>query len=365
MFAGQSPSSDQMSILSAIGAYLNESQKPDTLDQFCKDHFLRPKAMDEVVKLMQQLTHLAKTNLKLKMQFSRKLLPPTSKQENLIRQVLLSGYVDCVARLDETQHFGKMQIPVYQTIWSTVKEQFVIHPSSCVHRQRPAPKWIVFDQVQSKQQIMGPDGVVISLRESNDGIDRKWVKGLTVIKDTWLTIYDLTNKGSILEQPEPRYNPKTDKCSGFCSPTFGPKMWSLPLTEMELINPVDSAACFARALLEAKVPMVQNVNQSIFAILNPFLISKPTVLLKSWAKNQSRVQALLNQLVQSQIFSKAKLLKLWESNPAFLAKEVAMWLPIEFQKPVIDHWPPVQLINSIVKPNIKLIEAVKNILPKR
>jgi ATP-dependent RNA helicase DHX37/DHR1 len=365
MFAGPNPISDHLSILSAIGAYLNESRSPNKLEKFCNEHFLRSKAMEEVVKLMQQLTHLSKVNLQIPIEFHKTLLPPTTKQEIMIRQILLGGYVDCVARLDEGQRYGKLQIPVYQTIWSNMKEQFIIHPTSALHRARPAPKWVIFDQVQSKQQLMGPDGTLISLRESNDGIERKWIKGITVIKDTWLTSLELTNRGSILDQPEPRYHSKNDACLGFCSPTYGPKLWELPLTEVELTSPMDKASCFAQALLEGKVSIVQHPNQSVFVLLRPYLVSKATIMMKPWARNQSRVHALLNKLICSSSLNRAALLKQWEIDPSFLMKEYMQWLPEELHKSLAQHWPPVQYINGIPKPNVKLLETLKSVLPKK
>jgi ATP-dependent RNA helicase DHX37/DHR1 len=245
-----------------------------------------------------------------------------------------------------------------------MKEQFIIHPTSALHRARPAQKWVIFDQVQSKQQLMGPDGTVISLRESNDGIERKWIKGVTVIKDTWLTSLGLTNRGSILEKPEPRYNAKIDGCFGFCSPTYGPKLWELPLTEVELSSPLDKSSCFALALLDGKVPIFQHPHQSVFVLLQPFLVSKPTVLMKPWARNQSRVQTLLNRLIATNSFTKTALLKQWEVEPSFLMKEYIQWLPQEFHKVLMLHWPPVQYVDGTPKPNTKLLENLKTLLPK-
>ena len=104
MFAGSTPSSDSLMILRAIGTYLAESNKRGTntksLEAFCLDHFLRPKAMDEVVKLIQQLVNIANSVFGLKLSLVSGVSPPSKKHESLLRQVILSGYIDCVARLD-------------------------------------------------------------------------------------------------------------------------------------------------------------------------------------------------------------------------------------------------------------------------
>lgn len=363
MFAGAKPTSDAMMILTAIGAYLEEYRKnPKKVSEFCSNHFLRIKAMDEVVKLMHQLTNLSKTVMKIDIIFQKQLLPPTKKQQQLIKQIMLNGYIDCVARLDDNVTYGEMHLPVYQTIWSNSKEQFLIHPSSCLHRERPAPSWVVFDKVQSKQQILGLDGTVLSLRESNDGVERKWLKGVTVINNTWLTNQSLTNFGALLDQPEPHYDPKEDKCIGYTNPTFGPKLWQLCLTKIDITNPIDNACYFAQGLLQGKVLFGFHPNQSVFKILQPYLLSKPNVLSKSWARNQSRVQQLLQALHGNNACSQTHLLDKWKKDPKFLSSEICQWLPLEFHSTIQNDWPPISFPNDVIKINTSLLDNLKIVI---
>lgn len=271
VFAGSSLS-DPMTVLKAVGAYIAELSSNRSIEKFCSDNYLRPKAMDEVIKLMSQLRNIAKTISNV--EISSRLIPPTATQEILLKQVLLSGYVDCVAKLDlnvQSGH-GKHALPVYQTIWSNNTENFVIHPASSVFRHRPAPTWIIFDQLQAKQEIMGPDGTMIELRGSSDEVQRKWLKGVTVIKDEWISRLDwFVSRGSILEQPEPKYNAKRDVVLGYISPTFGPKAWTLPVTEKEMT--LDGVPYFARALLEGKVNFGFSNHSCLFTIVLVFTVN--------------------------------------------------------------------------------------------
>ena len=148
-------------MLKAIGVSL--SQPTADLQKFCESHFLREKQMDEVGKLIKQLDNISKTVFKIDMDLKVILRPPTEKEQSLLRQIILSGYVDCIARLDpdHVAGYGKHALPVYHTIWSLPTEQFVIHASSSIFRERPSPKWIVFDQIQGKQEMYGADGASI------------------------------------------------------------------------------------------------------------------------------------------------------------------------------------------------------------
>ncbi|KAJ3322225.1 ATP-dependent RNA helicase dhx37 [Boothiomyces sp. JEL0866] len=311
-FSGVNPTSDMLMILRAVGAYIAESKKSSNLEKFCEMNFLRPKAMDETVKLMKQLVNIAKTSLNIANPLDINLKPPTTKQEALIRQALLAGYVDCVAKLDEKESgFGKHAVPCYSTIWSLPNEQFVIHPSSCIFRNRPAPKWIIYDQVQGKQQIFGPDGELLQLREKNTNIEKRWLKGVTVINEKWLfnQAKSLLNNGSFLEQPEPKYTKKRDCVQAYISPTFGPKLWPLPITEIDVENSALAASWFAKALLEGVVDFGLPQAKNVFHKLHQHLLTKPGVLSKSWAKNQPKVFNLLNLLIKEDVATQSDLLE--------------------------------------------------------
>ncbi len=273
MFAGSSPTSDALMMLRAIGAYTSQiSLTPHELDSFCESHFLRAKAMDEVVKLIQQLTNIAKMAFSLPIAFDFKMKPTTLRDETLLRQVLLSGYVDCVAKLDE-EHLaghGKHALPAYETVWSNSKEQFIIHNSSCIFRNRPPPKWIIYDQVQAKQEIFGADAQKLELRVSSDGIERKFLKGVTMIQEGWLfeQCPSFVSDGKLLEQPEPKYFEGDDAIKGYIAPTFGAKLWQLPITDRTLEDGKESAGYFAKAILEGKVDIGSGKIKNIFCLLS-------------------------------------------------------------------------------------------------
>ena len=232
---------------------------------------------------------------------------------------------------------GKNSIPTYQTIWSTKNEHYIIHPSSCLYRERPAPKWLVFDELQGKQETYGPDGELLTLRSNSlDGTERKFLKGITVISETWLAKQApaMVFNGKILEQPEPRYNTVTDQVQGFISPSFGSKMWPLPMCEKTLADGKDACVWFAKSLLDGDVFFgsskskadniflalkvcldydlrISVILQYLTLLYQPFLSSKPGIITKSWAHNQAKVSQLLLELGSRNIVSRKSLLDTW------------------------------------------------------
>ena len=244
--------------LKAIGAYDCLQKRHGDISKFCKDNFLRPKAMEEVMKLYRQLCHIMETKMNIKI---GKLVPPDPQQEFYLRQIFLTGHADCVAKLDENHAAtrGPNGQPVYETEWSNETEYFVIHPSSCISRVRPPPKFVIFDHIQAKQDVYAADNTVIDHRVDS-GPQRKFLKIVTTIEVSWLTDQaTIVNPGKLLELPQPCYKRKEDQVVGFISPTYGAKLWQLPVTEKILISK-EGVPYFAQALLDGKVDICSNGN---------------------------------------------------------------------------------------------------------
>ncbi|KAJ3035396.1 putative ATP-dependent RNA helicase DHR1, partial [Rhizophlyctis rosea] len=140
LFSGDPPTSDAIRLLRAIGAYVAHMTSgigPKDPVAFCEKHFLRLKAMEEVVKLVKQLVSIVRrcggefVGVKKMVRdagvsgkggdgdgFLPVLVPPSVEQQALIRQVVLAGLVDRVARLDrDAPRAGKKAAPVYVTMW--------------------------------------------------------------------------------------------------------------------------------------------------------------------------------------------------------------------------------------------------------
>nr|KAJ3420385.1 ATP-dependent RNA helicase dhx37 [Polyrhizophydium stewartii] len=377
-FAGANPTSDLIRTLGAIGAFAAEhARSPKTIEAFCERHFLRLKAMDEIAKLRTQITTLLRTQLAdhhsavvrrnvANLTVDPQLPPPDAKMQSVIRQVILTGFPDRVARLSDTavSGYGKRAEPVYQTLWANnLREHHLIHPASCLHGQRPAPKWIVYDEVVGREELIAADrSGALDLRghaaqtpgaQSAGEPAKRWLKAVTVINEPWLPAVcppSLVRTGRVLEQPEPRYVPERDVVVGYVVPVFGPALWELGVTET--VRDLDDAtrtAWFAKALLEGTVLGSLGVpknaptarRKDVFALLGPFMATKPSVMTKSWARGQSKVARLLDTLAGANVASRAALVAKWQADRSFLCDAVAAWVPVEFQPVLEKHWPPI------------------------
>ncbi|KAI9338106.1 P-loop containing nucleoside triphosphate hydrolase protein [Zopfochytrium polystomum] len=276
MFIGESRMSDTLTVLRAIGAYSSVASKtPARLGQFTDSHFLRAKAMEEIQRLRSQLFNIAKVAvpgcaLSPTDGFSPLLSPPTPQQSAVVRQILLTGFPDRVAKLDieatRAAAVGskKRATPLYSTMFGSEDESFVIHSSSCLALEHPAPQWIIYEEVLGKEEHISADGshalndLSAAAQQavlSGNFTERRLLKNVTVISEAWLTEVGpktLLRKGKPLEQPEPRYVPSKDRVMGCSVPNYGPRRWELPMTEIEL-EPKEAYPWFARALLEGDV----------------------------------------------------------------------------------------------------------------
>lgn len=352
IFSGNPPTSDALRLLTAIGAYTAESFRSSlTSEKFCENHFLRSKAMDEMRKLRAQLTNLVKITLGDNTKVyptvrdlcvDPRLPPPDARQGAAIRQVLLSGFADRVAKLDDEASRGwgkKKYTPVYRTMWGAKDEVCQIHPSSCLHRERPAPRYVIYEELLGREEKIAADnsGVIDTRMKADntpaDGsaVKKLWLKGVTTVEDTWISLVaprSLCSMGKVMEQPEPRWEAAQDKVMGFCTPTLGPKLWELPAREVELPRLQERCRWFARFLIEGKVPLMKELKsrtkgkkgkrvkevkgqQEILPMLAPFLTTKTVTITKSWGKSQSKVGELVDALMAAGVDNRGALLDKW------------------------------------------------------
>ncbi|WWC58708.1 uncharacterized protein I303_101252 [Kwoniella dejecticola CBS 10117] len=165
--------SDLFKLLSAIGAY-----EYDPSPTFCNKNFLRPKAMQEIHQLRNQISAIAKVPL-------GKLLPPNETQLKVIRQIITAGFIDQIAiREDvilkkggggytyESSRGVKYRINSSASAsgpTSSKEEGIYIHPSSNLFHKSP-PDFMVYIEVTRSQQT-----------------GKTWLKNLTKINPNWLS----------------------------------------------------------------------------------------------------------------------------------------------------------------------------------
>ncbi|KAJ3011316.1 ATP-dependent RNA helicase dhx37 [Thoreauomyces humboldtii] len=395
VFSGNPSTSDALRLLTAIGAHTAESnRRGGDPTAFCDANFLRPKAMEEMRKLRQQLTNLVKLSLSGNNKLypavaglcvDPGLPPPSARDSAAILQVILAGFADRVAQLDEATnkgYAGQKYVPVYRTLWGGKEPVGQIHPSSCLNRERPAPRFVVYEELVGREERMAADnsGVVATRLNAQvkaaDGTDlaRVWLKGVSAVDAAWIAPVaprSLCRTGKVVDQPEPRWDPVQDRVLGFCVPTYGPKMWELPTREVELPRLDDRCRWLARSLIEGKIPLMappkellvariaqpqqkkkkakksskKNGPVEIFPPLFPFLDTKTVTITKPWGQTQQKVSTLVAALVSAQVDTREKLLAQWRKDPKFLLTSYLLWAPDAFHAALSQYWPPAALIH--------------------
>lgn len=286
---------DPVVLLRAVGAseYANSVGK---LDDFCREHGLRPKAITEVRKLRIQLTN--EINLSMPdagLCVDPKMTPPTDTQAKLLRQILLSGMCDQVARLipdEEIADKSDKRKFKYAYKRHDMEDPVFMHSSSVLRSSRP--EWVVYQEIYELQ---------------NGDATRMFMRGVTAIEPEWLLVYakSVCNIKAIKEDPQPKYNAGNGKIYCFCEATFGKSGWEIPLAEIEM--PVGE--------LVYKYFAMFFLNGDVFAELGKhrkLLRSAPKNIVKSWAKNTPHILGFLTALIQREVCSKQKLLDAWKKD---------------------------------------------------
>ncbi|OSX59823.1 hypothetical protein POSPLADRAFT_1066944 [Postia placenta MAD-698-R-SB12] len=198
--------SDIFRILSVVGAY----EYAGGGHKFCTDHFVRPKAMEEIHKLRAQISNIVQSNFpEMDAGFVANPPPPTNLQLKVLRQLIAAGFIDQVAiRKDLVQRTGLLGekyttskgVP-YQALG--IAEDVFIHPSS-VLANTPPPDYVVFLEVVRTSRV--------------------YIKGLTTINVAWL---------SSLGKPLCSFSKPLKSKDGrsMVIPHFGPAGWELPPIE--------------------------------------------------------------------------------------------------------------------------------------
>ncbi|KAK1229881.1 putative ATP-dependent RNA helicase DHR1 [Marasmius sp. AFHP31] len=203
-------SSDIFKMLSVVGAY----EYAGGGLEFCKEHFVKLKAMEEVHKLRAQISAIVQSNFSsVDAAFVPNLQPPTDLQLKVLRQLLCAAFIDQVAvRKDRihpstagAQYASSKNVP-YRALGIT--EDIFIHPSS-VLANVPPPEYIVFTEVVRTSRV--------------------WVKGLTVVNPAWLSSL---GKSSLCTYSKPFRNSSNVQ---MVVPHFGPDGWELPAVRAESV----------------------------------------------------------------------------------------------------------------------------------
>ncbi|QRW20054.1 Helicase associated domain (HA2) [Rhizoctonia solani] len=215
--------SDIFRWLSVIGAYEFEHNRglgtlrkgnESAVEKFCRENFIRPKAMEEIHKLRGQIAHTVISAFpETEKELSGIMKPPSENQIKLLRQIITSGFIDQIAvrkdyieKQTGVKRTSARGVP-YQAIG--VKEDVFIHPSSVLFAG-PPPDFVAFQDVVRTSRV--------------------WLKVVTRVNPSWLP----TLGPSLSTYSKPLKVTAAAKAGKIAVvPRFGPHEWELPMTTID------------------------------------------------------------------------------------------------------------------------------------
>uniref|UniRef100_A0A8C3V8R4 Activating signal cointegrator 1 complex subunit 3 n=1 Tax=Catharus ustulatus TaxID=91951 RepID=A0A8C3V8R4_CATUS len=315
VWAGQGPMQklgDLMVMLGAVGACEYAGCTP----KFCEENGLRYKAMLEVRRLRGQLTTAVNSVCTdAGLYVDPKMKPPTEAQVTFLRQIVLAGLGDHVARRVQAEELlDDKWKNAYKT--ALLEDPVFIHPSSVLFRE--LPEFVVYQEIVETTKL--------------------YMKGVSAVEPEWIPalLPPYCHFGKPLESPAPSYCPGTGRVRCHRPSVFYRVGWQLPAVEVDYPAGIDRYKHFARFLLEGKViKKLKSYSQC--------LLSSPLIMLKTWSKLQPRTEALLQALVKENCDNREALLAAWRKDPKYLLSAYCQWVPEAMHQELALKWPPVAL----------------------
>ncbi|XP_069134238.1 probable ATP-dependent RNA helicase DHX37 [Argopecten irradians] len=305
---------DLMVLLKAVGS----SEYQGCTPEFCQKHGIRFKAMKEIRKLRVQLTNAVNAVIPdANLCIDPKLDPPNDLQSKLLRQIILAGLGDHVARKYPDPPPGaddeaKKLKYAYQC--AELEEPLFIHPSSVLYRQNPP--YVVYQRIEETSKL--------------------YMKGLVAVEPEWLPIFCPSHCtfSKPLDDPAPDFDEKKGEVRCHMTGTFSRCTWALPAVEMDYPLTLEKYKWFARFLLEGKViPKL--------AKFTSMMLSSPSTMVKTWAKLQPRTEVLLKCLAGEGVDSRDTLINKWKAQPKYLFDAYSHWIPQSNHFELESLWPPI------------------------
>ncbi|XP_008334371.1 putative ATP-dependent RNA helicase DHX37 [Cynoglossus semilaevis] len=301
---------DLMVMLGAVGACEFSGCTP----KFCEENGLRYKAMVEIRKLRGQLTNAVNTVCPdVRLFVDPKMAPPNENQIFCLRQIVLAGLGDHLARRVQVED---LLDPKWKNGYKTclMDDPVFIHPSSALFKT--LPDFVVYHEILETTKM--------------------YMKGVSAAEAEWLPqlLPQYCHFSSPLESPVPWFCSSTGVIKCHRSSTFFRVGWQLPAVEVDYPEGLERYKLFARFLLEGQVcPKLQKHSCH--------LLSNPSIMVKSWARLQPRTEALLAPLVAKRVDNRDLLLSVWKTEEKFLLSAYCQWLPQSLHPDIAKDWPPV------------------------
>ncbi|XP_016090585.1 probable ATP-dependent RNA helicase DHX37 [Sinocyclocheilus grahami] len=313
LWAGQGQSvqlGDLMVLLGAVGA----CEFAGCTHQFCEENGLRYKAMLEIRRLRGQLTNAVNAVCSdAGVYVDNKMAPPTASQVLCLRQIVLAGLGDHIARRVQAE---ELLDPKWRNGYKTplLDDPVFIHPSSALHKT--LPEFVVYQEIMETTKM--------------------YMRGVCAVQAEWIPklLPQYCHFSAPEESPAPWFCPLSDRVKCHQQSTFYRVSWKLPAIEMDYPEGLEHYKLFAKFFLEGQVsPKIQQFSRC--------LLSSPSTMLKTWAKLQPRTETLLTTLVSEKVNNRTSLEAAWKKDERYLLSAFCQWIPESLHAEVSKSWPPI------------------------
>ena len=292
-------------------AAIYDAEKNLCTRDHCDRFGLRFKAMQEIRKLRRQLANeLSSLNVIL----DPRTLAPNQTEAFLLRQILLAGLSDQVAKRispDELPE-GADRKKFKNAYFSRTMEQPVFLKDFSVFKNNP-PDFVVYQEIYEVK-------------------DKMIMRGVTAIDPEWLPEFcplDCTLKQNLTRPPF--YDSERDQILAYHNGTFGERGWDLP--ELKILHPnlPERVKYFAKYFLEGEIfPKLRSYTEEM---------SKKSVTPSAMISLRAKqAKSMFETLMNHEVDCKAKFVQILEENPKFLLKEYLQWLEEKYEKEVTKLW---------------------------
>ncbi|XP_016356454.1 putative ATP-dependent RNA helicase DHX37 [Sinocyclocheilus anshuiensis] len=313
LWAGQGQSvqlGDLMVLLGAVGA----CEFAGCTHQFCEENGLRYKAMLEIRRLRGQLTNAVNAVCSdAGVYVDNKMAPPTASQVLCLRQIVLAGLGDHIARRVQAE---ELLDPKWRNGYKTplLDDPVFIHPSSALHKT--LPEFVVYQEIMETTKM--------------------YMRGVCAVQAEWIPklLPQYCHFSAPEESPAPWFCPLSGRVKCHQQSTFYRVSWKLPAIEMDYPEGLEHYKLFAKFFLEGQVsPKIQQFSRC--------LLSSPSTMLKTWAKLQPRTETLLTTLVSEKVNNRTSLEAAWKKDERYLLSAFCQWIPESLHAEVSKSWPPI------------------------
>ncbi|KAM3569921.1 hypothetical protein VYU27_007999 [Nannochloropsis oceanica] len=379
------PTSDALGRLRAVGAYTYACSKGNAA-AFCRENMLHGPTLARALDLRKQLCRTLNRRFESESSYvpvrvTPGMKPPSPAQEAALRQLLLAGHLDQVARLAPvgtvTQGSKLQRQCAYLGCTSALTEPLYIHPHSSLFSPDPErlPEWVCYQEITRSAKGLNYMTCITAL-------DPDWLPPLALHTP-------LLSFHPPLSSPPPSFDPSRDAIVFYCVPKYGCRNWELrpyPLTGKDLLRFSSSSSSstssllpstlaqkkqeegraetmrenecrwFARALLEGKVlsawssfyrqpptttssrlrdedeegeeeqQQVGNSKSSL-PLYSAFLNDPPALI--THKRPVRKVFEVLQPLIDARVSSLAALRREWARDATFLKRGIKMWVRSE------------------------------------